>query len=81
MLQNSESREVTQDTPPPKNPVELLINEACHGFRRESIDVGPLQVVAEEEILNDMPLHMTKNFLSCLKMDGKNCMKGLSTQN
>ncbi|KAK6795293.1 hypothetical protein RDI58_008746 [Solanum bulbocastanum] len=58
VLQNSESRDVTQDTPPPKNPVELLINEAFYGFRRESVEA-----VAEEEILNDMPLSYDKELL------------------
>lgn len=55
VLQNSRSTEVTQDTLPPENPLELLINEAFQGLRHEGVDVGPSQVVGEEEILNDMP--------------------------
>ncbi|XP_069153102.1 uncharacterized protein [Solanum lycopersicum] len=70
VLQNSKSREFTQDTLPPKNPVELLINEAFHGFRQERFDVGPSQIVAEEEILKDIPTSYDKDFFELLK-DGR----------
>ena len=69
-LQNSKSKEFTQDTLPPKNPVELLINEAFHGFRQESFDVDLSQVVAEDEILKDILTSYDKDFFELLK-DGR----------
>ena len=71
VLQNSKSREFTQDTLPPKNTVELLINEEFHGFRQDNFDVGPSQIVAEEEILKDIPTSYDKDFFELLKDGSK----------
>ncbi|XP_060200677.1 uncharacterized protein LOC132628944 [Lycium barbarum] len=66
VLHNSRNREVTQDVPPTENPVELLINEAFGGLRHEGVDVGPSQVVGEEEMLHDMPASNNKDLFELL---------------
>ncbi|XP_075111448.1 uncharacterized protein LOC142181800 [Nicotiana tabacum] len=38
VLQNSGNVEVTQDAPPPENPIELLSNEAFRGIGHEGVD-------------------------------------------
>ncbi|XP_060182958.1 uncharacterized protein LOC132612901 [Lycium barbarum] len=66
VLHNSRNREVTQDVPPTENPVELLINEAFGGLRHEGVDVGPSQVVGEEEMLHDIPASNNKDLFELL---------------
>ena len=41
VLPNSINIEVIQDTLPPENPIELLINEAFGSLRHDGVDVGP----------------------------------------
>ncbi|XP_070017211.1 uncharacterized protein LOC107767582 [Nicotiana tabacum] len=66
VVHSSNNIEVTHDTIPPENPIELLINEAFGGLRHESVDVGPSQVVGEEEMLNEMPASYNKDFFDLL---------------
>ncbi|XP_009776215.2 uncharacterized protein [Nicotiana sylvestris] len=70
VLHNYENVEVTQDALPIENPVELLINEAFGGIRHEDVDVGPSQVVGEEEMIHDMPTSNNKDFFELLR-DGR----------
>nr|XP_009804123.1 PREDICTED: uncharacterized protein LOC104249398 [Nicotiana sylvestris] len=76
VLQNSGNVEVTQDAPPPENPIELLINEAFRGIGHEGVDVGPSQVVEEEEILNDIPASNNKDFFELLRDGSQELYEG-----
>ncbi|XP_059292742.1 uncharacterized protein LOC132046198 [Lycium ferocissimum] len=67
VLHNSRDIEVAQDAPPMENPVELLINEAFGGLRHEGVDVGPSQVMGEEEMLHDMPASNNQDFFELLR--------------